>query len=371
MLISKNKNYLVIYYLLTQSKLILLILKENMSNDEIENVVQQNCHLIQEYLIEVASKQFRAPVYNLQLTATQTKQRFGASGQLLISDIYYDTEYGENSTNIAFKYFNEEAGALVELKNSIELDFRFKSHPHFATPKLIFASTKDPVLLIYEGINAINYDEIEVTNKASHAGELLAAIHRGNPKPVNKDIYKGLARMIGKYIEATGLEKKISDGLGRIFNKMENAMSGCDPFSDFHQSNVMLSTQDDLINKVYIIDPEFMQKGRFDRLEDVGTFFAFQLLNEYKETKSIKNGLREVNEFLKAYQRLNLIQQGLTWKQMYPNGCPLSFFVAQWAIMDSLDKSMRLQKVITDPELLLQIKFADYILSTDPFKFPE
>lgn len=340
-------------------------------SDEIENIVQQNCGLIHEYLLEEASKQFHAPVYNLELTATQTNQRFGASGQLLISNLYYTTEYGEGQKTVAFKYFNDEAGALTELKNSLDLDFRFKSHPLFATPKLIFASTRDPVMLIYEGLHATNYDECNIVGKATQAGKLLAAIHGGTKRPVNTEIYQGLARMIGTYIEPTGLEKQISQGLGQSFAKLEGAMSGCNPFSDFHQSNVMLSTSENLINKVYIIDPEFMQKGRYDRLEDVGTFFAFQLLNEYIERRSINDGYRDIMEFLKAYQVLNVQQQGDPWKRMYPNGCPLAFFIAQWAIMDAIDKSMRLELPITDPKLLIQIKFAEYILSEDKFRFPE
>ncbi|MCY3414094.1 MAG: hypothetical protein INQ03_20790 [Candidatus Heimdallarchaeota archaeon] len=341
-----------------------------MSSDEIESIVQNNIYLIQEYLYEAASRQFRATVTNLEFKATQTVQKIGASGHVLISTIFYETEYGNNQTQVAFKFFNNEQNAMAELKHSLELDVRFKSHPHFATPKVLYASTKDPLLIIYEGVSAVNYDECEILDKAIHAGQLLAAIHTGKVKPVDTETYKGLARIIGTYIAPTGMEREISQGLGRAFDRLSNAMSGCNPYSDFHQSNVMLSSTGEIIDKVYVIDPEFMQKGRFDRLEDVGTFFAKYLMLEYQATGAIHNGLRELDQFLKAYEEYNMNNQGVSWQQMYPNGSPLSFFIAQWAIMDAIDQSMRLGVQITEPNLVNQIKFAKFILSNDLFKFP-
>lgn len=340
-------------------------------SDEIEEVVQQNSYLIQEYLIGMASKQFKAPVSEFQMTATQTTQKIGATGQVLISTIFFDTEYGSGQTNIALKFFQNEQNAMDELKNSLELDVRFKTHPHFATPKVIFASTKDPVMIIYEGLNAINYDEIDHPDKASHAGKLLAAIHHGGSRPVDTDIYKGLARMIGNYIAPTGLEKDISRGLGLNYSRLEGAMSGCNPFSDFHQSNVMLSITDDFVNKVYVIDPEFMQKGSFDRLEDVGTFFGAQLLREYVTTGGINTSLVDIQVFLKSYEELNIFNLGLPLKKMYPSGNPLGFFIAQWAIMDAIDQSMRMKVPMTAPQIMQQLKFVKYIFETDPFSFPE
>ena len=151
---------------------------------EIEEIVQSNLHLIEHYLIDKASKHFLAPIDEIQIIETATRQKIGETGQVLISTVLYDTSLGPTSTQVAFKYFESVANLMAEVKNSIELDVLFKTSPEFGTPKLLFASTRDPPLVIYEGIDAVNYDELEFDGKAKFAGRLLPEVHQ----PLNKNI---------------------------------------------------------------------------------------------------------------------------------------------------------------------------------------
>ncbi|MFV2014949.1 MAG: hypothetical protein ACC656_05955 [Candidatus Heimdallarchaeota archaeon] len=178
--------------------------------------------------------------------------------------------------------------------------------------------------------------------------------------------------MIGAQLAETGFEHEISNGMGYYYQMLENAFSGCDPFSDFHQSNVMIKTINGDIAKVYIIDPEFMQKGSFDRLEDVGTFFGYQLFLEFEQTNSITIGLRDVNSFFEGYQSKMIEMGGVSWNQMYSNGCALPFFLAQWALMDALDMVINRGGNLKSPEALTRLNYAKYVLQLEnAFQFPK
>ncbi|MFV2014950.1 MAG: hypothetical protein ACC656_05960, partial [Candidatus Heimdallarchaeota archaeon] len=122
-------------------------------------------------------RKFRSTINQLEFTATQTTERVGASGRVLISNIYYETEFGEAIETVALKFFENTTSAITEIRNAMMLEIKFRAAPEFGIPRVIFASTKDPVLIIYEGIQATNYDEMVIEKKAWEAGRLLATIH--------------------------------------------------------------------------------------------------------------------------------------------------------------------------------------------------
>ncbi len=341
-----------------------------MTLDPNEATVQAMIQLLKPHFKELASKQFRSEVTELDFTATQTHEKSGATGQVLISTVYFKTEYGEGSSDIALKYFQNPTSAITEIKNAMELDTKFKSAPEFGIPRVIFASTLDPVLIIYEGVRGTNYDEIDIADKARQAGRLLAAIHGPTTKAVDTHLYRDLSRMIGTHIAITGFEKDISNGLGYYYQKLENAKSGCNPFSDYHQSNVMVSSQGELISKIYVIDPEYMQKGRFDRMEDVGTFFGQQLFHEYLQSGNIADGLNDIYEFLTGYEEKNIEGGGIKWKDMYPSGSAIPFFIAQWALLDTLDLAINRGGDITSKETMSRLRFVKFILQPNQIEFP-
>lgn len=338
---------------------------------ELEQTVQTMLPILKNHFHERARKKFKSKITQLDFTATQTTERAGASGRVLISTIYYETEFGEAEETVAMKFFENTNSAITEIRNAMMLEIAFRAAPEFGIPRVIFASTKDPVLIIYEGIQATNYDEMVIEKKAWEAGRLLATIHGSETRAVDMTLYRDLQRMIGAQLAETGFEQEISNGMGYFYQMLENAYSGCNPFSDFHQSNVMIKTINNEIGKVYIIDPEFMQKGSFDRLEDVGTFFGYQLFQEFEQTNRIDIGLRDINEFFAGYQSKMLEMGSLSWKQMYSNGCALPFFLAQWALMDALDMVINRGGNLKSPDALTRLNYAKYVLQLEnAFQFP-
>ncbi|MCE7737008.1 MAG: hypothetical protein GPJ54_19135 [Candidatus Heimdallarchaeota archaeon] len=341
-------------------------------SSELEQTVQTMLPILKNHFYEMAQRKFRAKINQLEFTATQTTERAGASGRVLISNIYYKTEYGEATETVALKFFENTNSAITEIRNAMMLEIKFRAAPEFGIPRVIFASTKDPVLIIYEGIQATNYDEIEIEKKAWEAGRLLATIHGSEVRPVDKTLYRDLQRMIGAQLAETGFEQQISNGMGYYYQMLENAHSGCDPFSDYHQSNVMIRTINSEISKVYIIDPEFMQKGSFDRLEDIGTFFGYQLFQEFEEKHHVNTGLKDIHEFFVGYQSKMHEMGGPNWKQIYPDGCALPFFLGQWALMDALDMVINRGGNLKSPEALTRLNFAKYVLQLEnAFQFPK
>lgn len=341
-----------------------------MSSDAKEQTVQSILPFLHEYFTGLARSSIDPSINHVEFISTATKERRGVSGSVLISDVVYSARNEMRTKTIALKFFNDKSSALNELKNAMELVIKFKSVPEFGIPDVIFASTESPILIIYEGVTGTNYDELNIPKKAREAGRLLATIHGAQIRPVNTDLYLNLIRMMGTHLAPTGKEKEIANSLRYHYDKLQGAKSGCDPFSDFHQSNVMISHVGEEIMKAYVIDPEFMQKGSFDRLEDVGVFFGMQLLEEYRSNNSLNDGLKSINEFFRGYNSKMKELGSISLSEIYPRGCPLSFFIAQWALMDSLDIAINRGGDLSSPEVTLRIDFALFVLNNDQIRFP-
>ena len=342
-----------------------------MSSEELEQTIQSLLSLLEPHFRERARRKFKRNVKEFQFTATQTTERMGASGRVLVSNVYYQAGDEQSFDTVALKFFQNSASAITEIRNAMDLEVKFRAAPEFGIPRVIFASTKNPVLIIYEGIIATNYDEIDVPKKAWEAGRLLATIHGGTIRPVETALYRDLSRMIGQHIAETGMERDISQGLRHYFEKMEGAQSGCNPFSDFHQSNVMIAATNNEIDRCYVIDPEFMQTGSFDRLEDTGTFFGHQLYQEYVATGAIDQARQDLHEFLNGYDSKLKELGAEPLRMIYPRGNPVSFFIAQWAIMDALDIALNRGGDLKSAETLTRLNFAKFILNPrNEFQFP-
>lgn len=341
-----------------------------MAEENLDSTVQSILPLIKYHFIGEASNHYGEDVEDITYTATSTSQKRGASGRVLISEVWYECKFGELSASIAMKFFDNKESAMRELRNAMELDIKFRTAPEFGIPRVIFSSTQNPTLIIYEGVIGTNYDEIQHESKANEAGRLLATIHGADSRPVNMEIYQNLTRMLGSQLSVLGREKEISNLLSLHFERMKDAMSGTNPFSDYHQSNVMLSMYDQQILKAYVIDPEFMQKGSFDRMEDVGTFFGSQALDEYLNVGTISNTLNDLNQFLEGYENKLRELQGYRLKEMYPYGNPIGFFIAQWALMDALDLALNRGGNLKSDEVQNRVDFVIFILKDVNFEFP-
>jgi hypothetical protein len=345
-----------------------------MSNESIEQVVQSILPLFKNQFVEQIAEKYQTLIEDFEFVGTTTNQKFGATGSLLITDVQIKAnvanEIKDYKIRIAIKFTDDQRSATLEMKNSLLLENKFFSYPEFSTAKLLYGSTEEPITLVYEGLEGRNYDEIEgITDKSFYAGKLLAIIHGPELKQVDDALYQNLARMLAQHLEPTGKEVEISHGLKNAYEQISGMPSGCNPFSDFHQSNVMiqLSSDNSQIAKMYVIDPEFMQVGRFDRMEDTGTFFGSQFLSEFANTGSINQSIKDFVEFCKGYNSVIAPNNGATLNQIYPKGVPIQFTIALWTLLDTIDFVLNRtdDKSFNSPEVDIRIKFVLYILNSN------
>ncbi len=342
-------------------------------SDDLEQGVLQILPLFKTYFLETAGRISNAPIKNVEFVESQSSSYRGRGGTLLISDVTYNAIIDEDSffpltTKIAIKFAQNLKSAIKEMKNSMLLENKYSSHPSFGTPRILFASTNEPIILLYEGVDGINYDECTVVpNKAYYAGKLLAILHGANVQPVDDLLYQNYVRKIVQYFAMTGMEKEISLAMGEAFNRIKGLSSGAVIHSDFHQSNVMLTISADIseVLKVYVIDPEFMTSGHYDRMEDVGTFFGNQALIEFGQTGAISSTLNDIHIFLRGYNEfLANSPMKLSLNKIYPKGLPLAFFIALWSLLDALDFVMTRTEgnSMDHPDVVVRINFALFCL---------
>ncbi|RMG20852.1 MAG: hypothetical protein D6732_28240 [Methanobacteriota archaeon] len=327
-------------------------------------------HMLKDHLVDELEKFYRRKVNHFDIHSIQSQERFGATGSLIIAKYSISTDIGDFDRHLAIKFNPSKESALEELKNAILLENQFFSFPQFGVPKVLFMSTSDPNVLIYEGIEGINYDEIEEKGKLPYlAGQLLALIHGGEIRPVQEELYRDLARILGRKLATTGKELEISQAMGGAFNTIQQASSGCNAFSDFHQSNVMVTFSDGKPIKMWVIDPEFMQEGSFDRMEDVGTFFGFQFLKEYQIAGTYEQAKIDLLQFLRGYDSIFYQLSGRRLFEIYPHGFPIQFFIAFWVLMDGLDlaENRLNDPTFSHPEIQDRIDFALKFLRDQSF----
>ncbi len=327
-------------------------------------------YMLKDHLVKDLEKTLKTRVSQFEITGIESQERFGATGSLIIAKYKINTDLGNFQQHLAIKFNPSKESSLEELKNAILLENRFFSFPQFGVPKVLFMSTSDPNVMIYEGVEGINYDEI---NEKGHlpflAGQLLSLIHGGEIRPVQEELYRDLARILGRKLAVTGKELEISQVMGAAFNSIQHASSGCNAFSDFHQSNVMVTFSDSKPIKMWVIDPEFMQEGSFDRMEDVGTFFGFQFLKEYQQTGGYDQSKIDLIQFLRGYDMVFEQFSGRRLYEIYPHGLPIHFFIAFWTLMDALDlANNRLgDTTFSHPEIQDRIQFALQFLKDKSF----
>ncbi len=338
--------------------------------EEVLPYVHPVIKMLEPYIRAEAGKHFGQEVEVLELGEIKSKEKFGATGSLLIVSIEFVTEFGPYLSSLAIKFVPSKASAMLELKNATLLENQFFAFPQFGIPKILLATTDNPVVLIYEGIEGINYDEIpRKQDLPKWAGKMLALIHGSEIRPVDDSLYRDLARILGKSLEHTGMEVQISNAMGRAYQNIQQSYSGCNAFSDFHQSNVMVTYANSTPIKMWVIDPEFMQVGSFDRMEDVGTFFGFQFLMEYIETGEFVRATLDLLKFLDGYNEILFQLTGRKLYEIYPNGIPVPFFIAMWALMDAIDLAVNRigNNSYSHPEVVNRLNFAVALLNNQKF----
>jgi hypothetical protein len=274
----------------------------------------------------------------------------GRTGKIHLVSVNLGTDAGSFKTMLALKISSSPQKVIQEAENSEMLISRLEQLPEdfssfLKTPKLIY-SDPDSRLLVYEGIFGQTYVEskIERTFKAKTTGKLLAAIHGTQTDRIDVEKYKGLMALVLIDLPLSDQHKRdISLAVDFSLSKMRHSIGGSLIFADFHMDNVIFGQSvkhEDLDysvlkdmsavykQNVYIIDPEYMYPGDSDRFEDIGTFFAYQCLQEFRKFRTVNETRKDILTFLLGYNQVLKLLVRKDLADLYPHGVPIGFHMA-------------------------------------------
>ena len=313
---------------------------------------------------------------NLEIKQTKTRSKRGAEGSLYITRVFFEADGTEMSAIVAMKFPNEAKSIKNELINSLLIERRLSHFFTFSTPKVLFASTMTPPIIVYEGIEGKNYDELPNSHeKAFLTGRLLATIQGINMGYVDISLYKDLIRILGLKGDQIkhGFEKEFLEGCKFFVNMLEKNSEESLIFGDFHQSNVMISGLEefDKLRTIYVIDPHYVQVKGFSRAEDIGIFFSNQAFEEWRVTGNFSAVLKDFHSFLQGYDYQLSYLNGPSLSQIFSNGLTVDYFIAQWGVLDAMDYPNRVAKSIPQATILKEmterVDFSVEILKRRPF----
>jgi hypothetical protein len=276
-------------------------------------------------------------------------RKMGRTGKIHLVSVNLGTDAGSVKTMIALKISSSPKKVIQEAENSEILIKRLEQLPddfdYLKTPKLIH-SDPESRLLIYEGIFGQTYLEskIERMFKAKTTGKLLAAIHGSQTERIDVEKYKGLMALVLIDLPLSDHHKRdISLAVDFSLSKMRHSIGGSLIFADFHMDNVIFgqSIKHDNLDysvlkdmsavykqNVYIIDPEYMYPGDSDRFEDIGTFFAYQCLQEFRKFRTVNETRKDILTFLLGYNQILKLIVRKDLADLYPHGVPIGFHMA-------------------------------------------
>ncbi len=340
---------------------------------DVQVLIQGAIHAFQYHLYDHAQRLLARKVRDISILRAETKSRQGAEGSLYISQVYYKADGHDFELSMAMKFPHDADSVRREMMHSLLLDQRLSPYPKLATPHLLFASTKDPPIIVYEGVPGTNYDELpRAPEKSFLAGQLLAAIHGNDFAKLNTDLQKDLMRYLAIKGETVmpGFEREFLKRCSRFATSFGKNHESSLIFGDFHQSNVMLVKRNDQYVQAFVIDPHYVQVAGFSRGEDIGTFFGQQAFQEWATTRRIRLTFADFVEFMNGYKSFLDFINAPSLKKIFSHGFTIDYFVAQWAVMDALDiitNENRFTVLEAKFEAKNRLEFALDILANAPF----
>ncbi len=293
---------------------------------------------------------------------------------------FLNSDVGKHLVNVVVKFSSDEIRFEKEIRNHSKIENVSEIFSGVHVPKILYKSSQDRCI-IYEGIDGLSFRDakLDLKDKDLLAGQVLAAIHGIGTGKLEVDPYKKLVLYLLSVLEDPQLEEEILDLMLPYFKAMEKSKGATRIHGDYHQGNLLLSSEDielvqkgsDITNtnvKVYVIDPEFIMEGR-DRNEDIGTFFAKPCIKEFQKTGNIENAKSKIKSFIDGYNRiLKMIGSNLLLSDIYPSGLTIDFHIATYVLYDLADKILSKQLTTHSEEIKDKVKLLKIILKKRPFQ---
>ncbi|OLS19528.1 MAG: hypothetical protein HeimC3_44740 [Candidatus Heimdallarchaeota archaeon LC_3] len=280
----------------------------------------------------------------------------GRNRKLYIYEVNYSSEMGFHKSKLAIKVFDAMDKVLQEASGNQILRYVLEGNPEVKTPQLLYYS-KDFQLLIYEGLFAEEFSNSKINESEKYylAGRALASVH--NKELKNLDLqryYMFVENIFNKLFDSNLIPSKTLEELrdkivSEIEEKMFYSYGGSRSFGDYHVGNIMFEQQTEKVRnlglksdkfQIFLIDPEFIEdcieNTCVDRFEDIGTFFAKILLEDFIKTAGKpKKVLNDLRDFLKGYNSI-FERYKIKLKDMYPRGITLELQMVFAILFDVL-----------------------------------
>ncbi|MCG3216686.1 MAG: hypothetical protein KAS63_08170 [Candidatus Heimdallarchaeota archaeon] len=294
---------------------------------------------------------------------------------------YLNTDIGKQSVNLVVKFSADEVRYDKEIKNYSLISSVPSRFPGIYIPKIIYKSAQNRCI-IYEGVTGTSFRETQLDKNFKHqlAGQTLSAIHGTDTGKFVIEPYKKLILYLLSIFSESSLEEEIIELMLPSFKALEKSFGGATIFGDYHQGNLMISSEvtaplQEIIEefppkiKVYIIDPEFIMPGR-DRSEDIGTFFAKPAMKEYRNYKTLDETKKNAQAFLKGYNfATHKMGADFNLIDLYPEGMTIDFHISSYVLYDTSEKILEKQLDLDSEEVQQNIELLRKILTEKPFSF--
>ena len=294
---------------------------------------------------------------------------------------YLNTNTGMHSINLVVKFSADDVRFNKEIKNYEIISMVPRRFPGIYIPRILYKSEQNRSI-IYEGVSGKSFREtqLEKDYKNKLAGQTLAAIHGTETGMFVIEPYKKLILYLLSILGDSSIQEEILDLMLPSFVALEKSLGATMIHGDFHQGNLLFSsdvtniTQDAIEEfppkiKVYIIDPEFIMSGR-DRAEDIGTFFAKPCMKEFEKYGNIDDTKKDVYAFLNGYNfALRRLGANFDLEDLYPEGLTINFHIASYILFDISDRIERKQSTLDSSEIYSRLRLLIKILKESIINF--
>ncbi|MHA1114850.1 MAG: hypothetical protein ACTSPJ_01610 [Candidatus Heimdallarchaeaceae archaeon] len=289
-----------------------------------------------------------------------------------------ETELGKHVVYLIVKFSKDEEAYIKEISNYEILSSTLKNYPCVLVPPIIYKSAKNKCIIYEAGLGIDVKSNISEDDSLKLAAKTLALIHGIGAKEIDVEPYKTVILFLISLLNNEDLEQELIDLLVPSLAILQKSKGSAVIHGDFHKSNLKMVIDSSLDSsslteedcekvKVYVFNSEFIEANR-DRCEDIGAYFALDVITEYKSTKSFTSTKNKVMKFIYEYDKtLTEIGVEQDLQSMYPDGYTIDFHIATYILYDIIDSIKNENLPINSPKIQTNLELLRALLRERPF----
>ena len=317
---------------------------------------------------------------HISINDVNAKEIGTSKSKVFLVTYYLSSDCGDQEVNLVVKFSANEERYSKEIDNYKLFSDIPQRYPGIYMPLIVYKSPTNHCI-IYEGVSGKNFRESSLDKNFKHhlAGQTLSAIHGIEKGTIDSEPYKKLVLYLISTFGSPELEENILDLIIPSLRSLEKSQGSTTIHGDFHQGNILFSSEiignnkqesskDPPKIKTFFIDPEFAMSGR-DRCEDIGTFFAKPTIIEFRKYQTVDDTKKNLIAFLKGYNHaLTQMKAGYELLDLYPSELTIDFHIASFILYDISTQVHNKKKNIDSKKIQEDLKLLKIILSEKPFQ---